>query len=91
MQRELTAQRNPCQRETVLKVQNQEEVANQSPRGSLKTLDSLGVQFCAALRAGAETRDSFEQDFGKGAFPKVSERGGYLVPYQGTSYAIAKG
>ena len=86
---ELKAQRNHYQCESVLKVQNQEETSNQSPRESLRTPDNLRLQpSSAALSTGAETHDGFELDFGKVAFPKVSERGGYSV--QGNSYAMAK-
>ncbi|XP_065710067.1 coiled-coil domain-containing protein 187 isoform X2 [Patagioenas fasciata] len=61
-QTELTAQRNhhPC--ETVLKVQNQEEDANRSPRESLRTRDSLRSLPSATPSPGAETPQSFEQD-----------------------------
>jgi len=73
-----------------LKVQSQEEIANHPPRESLRTPDSLRLQPSATASTGAETHDSFEQDFGKVAFAKVSERGGYSVSSQGTSYAVAK-
>ncbi|XP_075375682.1 coiled-coil domain-containing protein 187 [Mycteria americana] len=62
-QRELTAQRNRYRCETICKVQNQEEIAHQSPRESLRTPDSLRVQPSATLSPGAETHDGFEQDF----------------------------
>ncbi|KAK4811442.1 hypothetical protein QYF61_006376 [Mycteria americana] len=65
-QRELTAQRNRYRCETICKVQNQEEIAHQSPRESLRTPDSLRVQPSATLSPGAETHDGFEQDFGEG-------------------------
>ncbi|XP_014798226.1 PREDICTED: centrosome-associated protein 350-like [Calidris pugnax] len=65
-QRELTAQRNHYRCETVFKVQNQEEIANRSPRESLRTQDSLRSQPSAALSPGAETHPSFEQDLGEG-------------------------
>ncbi|KAM6117388.1 coiled-coil domain-containing protein 187 [Phoenicopterus ruber ruber] len=63
LQRDLTAQRNHYQCETILNVQNQEEIANQSPRESLRTPDSLTLQPSAALSPGAETHHGFEQDF----------------------------
>ncbi|NXV86816.1 CE350 protein, partial [Calonectris borealis] len=63
LQRELTAQRNHYRCETIFKVQNQEEIANQSPRESLRTPDSLRLQPSASLSPGAETHDGFEQDF----------------------------
>ncbi|KAM6316256.1 LOW QUALITY PROTEIN: coiled-coil domain-containing protein 187 [Podargus strigoides] len=44
LQRELTAQRNHYQCETIFKVQNQEEISNPFPRESLRTLDSLRRQ-----------------------------------------------
>ncbi|KAM9271259.1 coiled-coil domain-containing protein 187 [Morus bassanus] len=62
-QGELTAQRNHYWCETIFKVQNQEEIASQTPRESLRTPDSLTLQPSAALSPGAETHDSFEQDF----------------------------
>ncbi|KAM6372452.1 coiled-coil domain-containing protein 187 [Pluvialis apricaria] len=62
-QRELTAQRNHYWCETIFKVQNQEEIANRSPRESLTTPDSLKLQPSAALSTAAETHHSFEQDF----------------------------
>ncbi|KAM6048045.1 coiled-coil domain-containing protein 187 [Chlamydotis macqueenii] len=61
-QRELTAQTNHYRCQTILKVQNQEEIANQSPRESLRTPDSPRLQLSAARRPGDKTRDSFEQD-----------------------------
>ncbi|KAM9256715.1 coiled-coil domain-containing protein 187 [Cariama cristata] len=57
-QRELRAQRNHYGCETLLKVQNQEEIA----RESLRTPDSRRLQPSAARSTGAETRDGFEQD-----------------------------
>ncbi|KAM6047538.1 coiled-coil domain-containing protein 187 [Theristicus caerulescens] len=68
-QRELTAQRNRYRCETIFKVQNQEDIASQSPRESLRTPDSLRFQPSATLSPGAETHAGFEQDFalaGKG-------------------------
>ncbi|XP_074968750.1 coiled-coil domain-containing protein 187 [Phalacrocorax aristotelis] len=62
-QRELTAQRNCYRCETISKAQNQEEIATQSPRESPRTPNSLTLQPSAALSPGAETHDSFEQDF----------------------------
>ncbi|KAM9370799.1 coiled-coil domain-containing protein 187 [Phaethornis superciliosus] len=62
-QRDLSAQRNHYQPETILKVPNQEEIANQSPRESPRTPDGLRSQPAAALSPGAETHHGFEQDF----------------------------
>ncbi|KAM7087784.1 coiled-coil domain-containing protein 187 isoform 2-T2 [Ciconia maguari] len=62
-QRELTAQRNHYQCETICKVQHQEEIAHHSPRESLRTPDSLRLQPSATPSPGAETHDGFEQDF----------------------------
>ncbi|XP_054076154.1 coiled-coil domain-containing protein 187 isoform X1 [Rissa tridactyla] len=62
-QRELTAQKNHYQCETIFKVQNQEEIANWSPREILRTPDSFRSQPSATLSPGAETHHSFEQDF----------------------------
>ncbi|XP_071622682.1 coiled-coil domain-containing protein 187 isoform X3 [Heliangelus exortis] len=63
LQRDLSAQRNHCQPETILKVPNPEEIANQAPRESPRTPDGLGSQPPAALSPGAETHHGFEQDF----------------------------
>uniref|UniRef100_A0A8C8ABK5 CAP-Gly domain-containing protein n=1 Tax=Otus sunia TaxID=257818 RepID=A0A8C8ABK5_9STRI len=62
-QRELTAQRNHYWCETISKVQNQEEIANQSPREGLGTLDSLRSQPSATPSTGAKAHNSFKQDF----------------------------
>ncbi|KAM6237719.1 coiled-coil domain-containing protein 187 isoform 3-T3 [Spheniscus humboldti] len=62
-QRELTAQRNHYWCETIFKVQDQEEIANQSPGESLRTPVSLRLQPSAAPSPGPETHDHFEQDF----------------------------
>ncbi|XP_071310218.1 coiled-coil domain-containing protein 187 [Agelaius tricolor] len=62
-QGELTARRDQCGRETVLKVQNQEETANPSPGESLRIWDSLSFQPSATLSTG-----SFEQHLGEGDF-----------------------
>ncbi|GAB0198558.1 coiled-coil domain-containing protein 187 [Grus japonensis] len=64
--RELTAERNHYLGETIFEVQNQEEIANWSPRGTLRTPDSLSLQPPAAPSPGAETHHGFEQDFGEG-------------------------
>ncbi|KAM6110356.1 LOW QUALITY PROTEIN: coiled-coil domain-containing protein 187 [Pterocles gutturalis] len=62
LQRELAAQRNHYRCETIGKVQNQEEITNQSPRESLRTPDGLRLQPYAAWSPGAEPQDGFEQD-----------------------------
>ncbi|XP_054705081.1 coiled-coil domain-containing protein 187 isoform X6 [Grus americana] len=61
--RELTAERNHYLGETIFEVQNQEEIANWSPRGTLRTPDSLSLQPPAAPSPGAETHHGFELDF----------------------------
>ncbi|TRZ15199.1 hypothetical protein HGM15179_011910 [Zosterops borbonicus] len=63
LQGELTARKDQCGCETVLKVQNQEEMANPSPGESLRTWDSLSFQPSATL-----STDSFEHDLGEGDF-----------------------
>ncbi|XP_023794086.1 centrosome-associated protein 350 isoform X2 [Cyanistes caeruleus] len=60
-QGELTARRDRCGCETVLKIQNHEEMANPSPGESLRIWASLSFQPSATLSA-----DSFEQDLGEG-------------------------
>ncbi|XP_048181884.1 coiled-coil domain-containing protein 187 isoform X3 [Corvus hawaiiensis] len=70
-QGELTAQRDHYGCETTLKVQNQEEMANQ-PRGeNLRIWDSLSFQPSATL-----STDSFEQDLGEGdlGHPELEEK-----------------
>ncbi|KAM6399899.1 LOW QUALITY PROTEIN: coiled-coil domain-containing protein 187 [Rhynochetos jubatus] len=62
-QKELAAQRNDCRYETVLNIQNQDEIANESPRESPRTADSLGLQPSAALSPGAGTHHGFALDF----------------------------
>ncbi|XP_033374377.1 coiled-coil domain-containing protein 187 isoform X5 [Parus major] len=57
---ELTARRDQCGCETVLKIENQEEMANPSPGESLRIWASLSFQPSATLSA-----DSFEQDLGE--------------------------
>lgn len=66
-QGELTARRDQCGCETVLKVQNQEEMGNPSPGESLRIWDSLSFQPSATL-----STDSFEQHLGKVASPRGS-------------------
>ncbi|KAM7033952.1 coiled-coil domain-containing protein 187 isoform 3-T3 [Acridotheres tristis] len=63
LQEELGARRDQCGCETVLKGQNQEEMANPSPGESLRIWDSLSFQPSATL-----STDSFEQDLGEGYF-----------------------
>ncbi|XP_066189154.1 uncharacterized protein [Sylvia atricapilla] len=63
LQGKLTARRDQCGCETVLKVQNQEEMANPSPGESLRIWDSLSFQPSATL-----STDSFEQDLGEEDF-----------------------
>uniref|UniRef100_A0A803W8V9 CAP-Gly domain-containing protein n=1 Tax=Ficedula albicollis TaxID=59894 RepID=A0A803W8V9_FICAL len=62
-QGELTARRDQCGCETVLKGQNQEEMANPSTGESLRIWDSLSFQPSATL-----STDSSEQDLGEGDF-----------------------
>ncbi|XP_063266277.1 coiled-coil domain-containing protein 187 isoform X2 [Prinia subflava] len=63
LQGKLTSQRDKCGFETILKVQNQEEMANPSRGESLRIWDSLSFQPSAPL-----STNSFEQDLGEGVF-----------------------
>ncbi|XP_068067163.1 uncharacterized protein [Anomalospiza imberbis] len=61
---ELTARRDQCGSETVVKVQNQEGKANPSPGESLRIWDSLSFQPSATLSTGGFAQDLGEGDFG---------------------------